>query len=156
ASGRDRRARLGSPQTAAVVFRHRADQGHGEGAPSYPARALGHASSDAGPGRAGARAHRLFPLHTPTCGNPRRPAAAPAECLRYNPREANTFCDLRGREEERMKTATRRVIQVGVVLMGLALVAAGCGGGSADTEITGTETADIDNCSLVTDEEATS
>src|SRR5690606_19205113 len=54
------------------------------------------------------------------------------------------------------KTATRRVIQVGVVLMGLALVAAGCGGGSADTELTGTETADIDNCSLATDEEATS
>jgi hypothetical protein len=43
------------------------------------------------------------------------------------------------------------------VLAGVVAAAIACGGGeSADTAITGTETADIDNCALVTDAEASS
>lgn len=53
-----------------------------------------------------------------------------------------------------MSLMTRR--KVFSIVTAITLASVGCGGGGADTEVTGTETADIDNCALVTDAEATS
>jgi hypothetical protein len=53
-----------------------------------------------------------------------------------------------------MRFVTRHPI--GIVLSAVIVTGGACGGSdSADTAVTGTETADVDNCALVTDEEAT-
>ncbi len=59
-----------------------------------------------------------------------------------------------------MTRVTAVLCRVGSAFVLLALVSAGCGGStsreSASTAVTGTGTAQVDNCSLVTDAEATS
>lgn len=59
-----------------------------------------------------------------------------------------------------MRLVTRSLMPLGAAFTVLMLAAAGCGRGSANDAaakaVTGTETAHVDNCSLVTDAEATS